>query len=1536
MSRLLLLFLFLSANAKGAELPPFFTAAPAAYYTLVADTIPPTIECPPSDTVTADPGLCEVQYDYMVNFGDDQPNPILIQLSGLASGSFFQIGATVNSFLVTDLAGNTATCSFTVTVQHFKAAPLQCEDQVKVYMDQNCMAELKAGQALIAPFGCLDFYTVELDKVAPFGNGPWVNPAFSPDDLDKVYMYRIIDPATGNSCFGNVTAKDSIPPVLSCTDITIPCAVLNTTPAYLKDSLGLTAGIPQAPDACGGQVTLNFIDTYSAEDCLTGFTETIRRRWTATDERDNESSCVQNIHLAQLPLSDIITPVNVTLDCSNPDVSLDNTGVPYIEFAGKIFTTLCSVDVDFNDSIVKPCPGSQNYYRIWSYQSTCDGTTLYATQRIDVLDTKGPSVSCDSSLFVMVPGGNCVGELQLPPVSMSDDCSPIVSVEARWSADGTDNVLPGVLSNGDSTGTFALISDFPVYTTVLTYVATDSCGNTGICEMPVTLADTAAPLAMCFPFLYAELSPNGSYALGADTLDLNSNVACGQQLFYKVRRTELNLDCLSGDQFDDAVLFCCSDAGDTIDLVLRVYDIPIPDGPVSDSFAISQSSDCMLKVVITDTLPALCEAPPDISINCNDLDPTYESYGALVPTCAVDSFAVFITSSITDTSCFEKTIHRIFQVFSATGQESQCTQQITINYLQDYYIRFPDDVLVTTCSASGNYGEPEFLYDGCGQLAATYTDEVFEVVPDACMKIERTWLIFNTCTYDTALSVVNIPNPNPNPTPNSPLNLPGPTLSPFGTPSPWAPEVIKIDPLDPAPTDYSSFWTPGANAYQYTQIIKIIDATAPEITCPTATSFGDTTVNDPLLWNQSYWWDSTINSQDLCEGSNPLSITASDSCSGADLEISYLLYLDLDGDNTQETVVSSLNPPAAGTVNFNNYSTPNFAGGTPQIFDGRPVMPNEIYRWAMHESVAGAVRTASVQWKTLNQLPPSGTIFGLPGIDAQLPYGKHRIEWTVRDRCGNEDVCAYQFEIKDTKAPEISCVSGQTINIQAAQGIALTVNNVLTNVVDNCTPITPFSTGPNQIVLSLRKSGSGNGFPLDSADQAVDTLLYSCADLGPQTGELWARDLAGNTSFCTFTVTLADTADVCSPAPDTLTISGALKTETGLPVEPAMVTLGSGTLSLSDLTDQQGVFEFGLPAGSDYTLTPLKNDNPLNGVSTFDLVLISKHILGLDTLDSPYKIIAADANKNNAVTTFDVVELRKLILGIYNELPANTSWRFVDKDFVFPDPFNPFLTTFPETISRMNVQMDMPEEDFVGIKIGDVNNSVMPDSLLVPDDRSAGTLYFDIEDRDITRGETFTVGFESSERVLGYQFTLNHDGLDVVDIQPGTGMSKDNFAVFPDAVTASAENGAGKFAITFRAAKTGRLSDMLGISSRITRAEAYLPAALYPQGEITTLAIALRFNTGAISGPGFELYQNKPNPFTDITTIAFNLPEAGEATLTVYDETGRVLFTGKDMYSKGYNSVNVRLAPLSSGAGMLYYQLKTATHTATKKMLRME
>jgi len=184
------------------------------------------------------------------------------------------------------------------------------------------------------------------------------------------------------------------------------------------------------------------------------------------------------------------------------------------------------------------------------------------------------------------------------------------------------------------------------------------------------------------------------------------------------------------------------------------------------------------------------------------------------------------------------------------------------------------------------------------------------------------------------------------------------------------------------------------------------------------------------------------------------------------------------------------------------------------------------------------------------------------------------------------------------------------------------------------------------------------------------------------------------------------------------------------------------------------------------------------------------------------------------------------------------------------------------------------------------------------------------------------------------------DGLEVVEVAPGEGMELGNFGIFLNAVTAAVENGAGAFAVTFRATRPGQLSEMLRVSSHITRAEAYRvikgnDSHSSNDSNFSLLDVALLFDNRLISKVGFELYQNQPNPFTDNTLIGFHLPEDSDATLTVFDEAGRVLFTKSGSYARGYNAVSLE-KHLIGDAGVLFYKLETATDSAVRKMILLK
>ncbi len=146
------------------------------------------------------------------------------------------------------------------------------------------------------------------------------------------------------------------------------------------------------------------------------------------------------------------------------------------------------------------------------------------------------------------------------------------------------------------------------------------------------------------------------------------------------------------------------------------------------------------------------------------------------------------------------------------------------------------------------------------------------------------------------------------------------------------------------------------NCYKYKQIIKIIDNQAPTGTYvePTCANQNWYTANRGDLWNEIYWWDNGLQIHDLCEEPTDLCITGTDACSGSNINIEYLLFLDLDGNGSMETVINSVNTGIAGygwnNVPFDNGSNPNFTGGTPRAFDERPVPNNQKWGFAIQEN----------------------------------------------------------------------------------------------------------------------------------------------------------------------------------------------------------------------------------------------------------------------------------------------------------------------------------------------------------------------------------------------------------------------------------------------------------------------------------------------------------------------------------------------------------------------------------------------------------
>ena len=133
------------------------------------------------------------------------------------------------------------------------------------------------------------------------------------------------------------------------------------------------------------------------------------------------------------------------------------------------------------------------------------------------------------------------------------------------------------------------------------------------------------------------------------------------------------------------------------------------------------------------------------------------------------------------------------------------------------------------------------------------------------------------------------------------------------------------------------------------------------------------------------------------------------------------------------------------------------------------------------------------------------------------------------------------------------------------------------------------------------------------------------------------------------------------------------------------------------------------------------------------------------------------------------------------------------------------------------------------------------------------------------------------------------------------------------------------FTLVLRANADVALSEAMNISSRYTAAEAYNKG-----GEL--LDVAINFGGAVSSSADFALYQNTPNPFNGETVIGFNLPQAGEATISVSDMTGRLLHVVRGNFNSRYNQISISSENLPT-VGILSYTLTFNDLKAIKQMI---
>lgn len=555
-------------------------------------------------------------------------------------------------------------------------------------------------------------------------------------------------------------------------------------------------------------------------------------------------------------------------------------------------------------------------------------------------------------------------------------------------------------------------------------------------------------------------------------------------------------------------------------------------------------------------------------------------------------------------------------------------------------------------------------------------------------------------------------------------------------------------------------------------------------------------------------------------------------------------------------------------------------------------------------------------------------------VNETVAFGTHKITYEVEDQCGNVETCDVIFTVEDDKAPTPYCLSEIVTVIMSENGEAeIWASDFDNGSFDNCSDsddlIASFSTNTSDRVRRF------------TCDDLTDTIqLFEL--------QVYITDPSGNFDFCTTTLKLQDNQNVCGnlvgggggDEQGRVVLAGHIYNDEDEMLQEVSLTLNAALPEFprQALTDGDGAYAFSDLLGAEsYTVLPNADDNYRDGVNTLDLVKIQRHILGLETLQSPYKVIAADINNDEKVAASDLLQLRKLILGVYDELPRNSSWRFVDAAYDFPDAQDPF--PFEEELVMEQMMSDYMAADFVAVKIGDVDGSATGFRPDADDVEFRATTSIEAKEELLAIGyNEVPVSVRNVDQLYGMQLVLAVNENLVADIS----VSSDVLHITDDHVRYAA----GKLYISVSEAIPARMDRDLLTLKIVTRDEAYVSDVISLDVESLQPQLIVEENDGIVAESfglnilgrstdvehDFELFQNVPNPFATTTDIAFVLPSRQQVTLTVMDITGKRVYTRQGVFQKGYNVMTLDINDINAN-GILHYQLDSETDSANKKMI---
>ncbi len=1435
--------------------------------------------------------------------------------------------------------------------------------EINVTLDNNCQDLLIAEEVLTGDFdddgdgvsASLDLFTVIVEDGTP-GNGPIIDGCGS-------YTFRVEADAsvTGfSTVWGTVHAEDKISPVfvslpaapagpLFCNDIdAISLAMLpsNVSRCYtvngqtgntinnsmdfrLRARLVAGGGFPLTFDGCSAEVEICVNDVITRDPVAPQCNDVIlTRTFTATD-----GSCVSaagelnaptvdsyDIIFVRPSLDDLDTdnvPDVVTIECTDPEAQGLSVGqipaprpqdLPFFTGPGGTQIPLelgdggfCNIALTFEDgNPIITCDETWKVVRTFTVIDWCvPGDVRTFSQLIKVGDFTAPDFTppTQDENFDGIPdvgpltfstnaGDQCGAFLRLddPSIILTDACSQTISLSAVIFPNGNLNATPFgtyFIDLNDNQPTITAV--IPAGDHVIRYTYSDNCGNEDFTDVDITIVDRTGPVAVC------EDGLNISITAGQNPLDPGSTGIAVLRPFMidngsyddcngvTLSIARVNGNDVNTEPYGQEIFLTCDDVG-IVRIGLRVTD------------DLGNTNDCWLDVLVEDKLRPTCVAPFAETITCFEFSQMFpgdlsdatddELDAAFGAAAGVDNCEANVTQTVVGglTNCGVGNFTRRFTVTDGEGftNANPCVQSIVVRLVHDYVIAFPGDQELD-CGEVDMTEELDVTSSGCDLIAINTTVDSFQTDADECYKLRIAYEVINWCEYNGEGQAYIIPR------------------------------------------DFDG------------------DNNNAEITYLIVEPFNENTLNDDVAYIDD---DPTYNNgppvRVLDDGNDD---DGSDDNNGADNNDfepyatddsrgSFVYYQFVRVYDDVAPTITIVDEPeecfgtsgalCAGTVTFDFTAADDCtdaAGFSVRAELDIDYVPAQGFTRSRFLGADELLITADGEYRI---------------VAVNVPTGEHGIRIRVGDGCGNSTIDIIEVCVNDDVAPTPICIPQLTVTLMpdgdGGGTAAIWASDFIASDVDDCSGEVTYS------IFSVDQY-SVPGF---EANPDQPGLLFDCNSSQTTQVRVYAFDPSGAGDYCSAFTLVQGAENVCSSTRNG-SIAGTIASESGVVVEGVTMTLTTPEEDIITQTNDLGQYSFSnLPEGADYTADAQLGTyrSHAQGVSTFDLVLITRHILGLIDITSPFQLLAADANGDEEVSVQDIIAIRRLILGLDSAYRSNRPYRFVPAAFIFPVSGNPWATTFPEVVNINNLFGNVRDAHFVAIMVGDVSGNGF-DNLTGSTGatgRSNNTTHFTVADQTLLAGQTYEVGVDAGAvaTLAGAQGTLSvGSGATLLSVSAATlGTGNYNESAIERGVLPFSFNdsriGADDrlLTLTLRADRDGRLSEVLGLTDGVLSSEGYAGN--------TTVNLAIDFR--GESGTGTALLQNFPNPVREQTVISYTLEQAGPVVLRLTDVTGRTVLRRTLDGRTGTNVVRLDRTDLGR-PGLLTYTIEAGDFTASRKMI---